>query len=520
MARMHKIQFEGLLQRNVLGTFTVIRGFADLRDLAEVSIAMPYEGSGFDEGHGYQRSIDEDHVEDIKRFLKQGRYRFFPEIILSLRSRSDTETVPVVSLRKKGRSKIDGTYVVTVDVKSLNESSDKPIRRIDGNHRLEAAVRFANEQPRSATFKDFTTAPFCFVILDSNRPQDDDLAEAMLFNFINSKALPLVSEHSLSVLMSDDGTAAERFAEDRQVFLTRLIRDSVLGWPEGFYDTMRKSPLSRLYSTAKVLLRTGGFSTDTLQSTQNETKSLFDPVSDLATRLRDAHESFVLSEAFLPIACEVYVRHTLSDAAKGANTRQARVVRAERWLRDFAQWFEKLGGTDLPIPSDPTLLWEVFKRSYESRAKSVFIAMSFRDDKTLKDVREAMDEAIAHFNRAHPNTPLKPVRVDEQKGASYEIPARVFQDIEKSGLVIADLTDERPNVYCEVGYAKSRGIPFILTFHKKKSSRKTAPWDQEDEAGNKVHFDLAPFRRVTYDNPLDLRDQLAAELTAFFDSQS
>ena len=41
-----RIEFEGLLQKNVLGTFDVIRGFADLRDLAEVSVAMPYEGSG------------------------------------------------------------------------------------------------------------------------------------------------------------------------------------------------------------------------------------------------------------------------------------------------------------------------------------------------------------------------------------------------------------------------------------------------------------------------------------------
>jgi hypothetical protein len=31
-----KIRFEGLLQENVLGTFSVIRGFADLRDLAAV----------------------------------------------------------------------------------------------------------------------------------------------------------------------------------------------------------------------------------------------------------------------------------------------------------------------------------------------------------------------------------------------------------------------------------------------------------------------------------------------------
>ncbi len=82
-----EISFEGLLQENVLGTFKVIRGFADLRDLAEVSVAMPYQGAKDGRGTGYQRQLDEQHVEDIKRFLSKGRYRFFPEIVLSLRSK-------------------------------------------------------------------------------------------------------------------------------------------------------------------------------------------------------------------------------------------------------------------------------------------------------------------------------------------------------------------------------------------------------------------------------------------------
>jgi len=73
-----KISFEGLLQENVLGTFKIIRGFADLRDLAEVSVAMQYQGAKNGSGTGYQRQLDEQHVEDIKRFLSKGRYRFFP----------------------------------------------------------------------------------------------------------------------------------------------------------------------------------------------------------------------------------------------------------------------------------------------------------------------------------------------------------------------------------------------------------------------------------------------------------
>ena len=197
-----KVTFDGLMQQNVLGTFRIIRGFADLRDLVAVSTAMPYHGS-MGQGTGYQRELDEQHVEDIKRFLSRGRYRFFPEIVLSLRSSGATD--PIVTYQKRRASPNDQAYSVSVNLKSLYADGFTRIHRIDGNHRLEAAKRFIEEQTSSATFRDFNKAPFCFVVLNSDNPEDDELAEAMLFNLINSKALSIASEHSLSVLMRDDG---------------------------------------------------------------------------------------------------------------------------------------------------------------------------------------------------------------------------------------------------------------------------------------------------------------------------
>lgn len=92
-----KVSFEGLLQESILGRFKIIRGFADLHVLAEVSVAMPYQGGKTGQGTGYQRQFDEQHVEDIKRFLSKGRYRFFPEIVLSLRSSGADD--PIVTFR-------------------------------------------------------------------------------------------------------------------------------------------------------------------------------------------------------------------------------------------------------------------------------------------------------------------------------------------------------------------------------------------------------------------------------------
>jgi nucleoside 2-deoxyribosyltransferase len=142
----------------------------------------------------------------------------------------------------------------------------------------------------------------------------------------------------------------------------------------------------------------------------------------------------------------------------------------------------------------------------------VFIAMSFRESKTLDNVYKGITEAISQFNTDHPNAPLCPTRVDKYSGASFEIPARIFQEIDKSRIVIADLTDEKQNVYCEVGYAKAMGIPFILTFHKEASATSAA---KTSGAANKVHFDLAPYQYIEYDNPLDLRDKLKKELGAW-----
>jgi nucleoside 2-deoxyribosyltransferase len=498
-----KVSFEGLLQQNVLGSFKIIRGFADLRDLVAVSAAMPYQAAENGQGVGYQRNLNEQHVEDLKRFLSMGRYRFFPEIVLSLRSKGAAD--PIVSYAKRRASATDQAYRVSVSLKALRYDGFTRIRRIDGNHRLEAAKRLIHEQTRSATFKDFNKAPFCFVVLHSDKPEDDELAEAMLFNLINSKALSISSEHSLSVLMRDDGAANERFVEDPQVYLTRWIREKVQDWPRGFYAAMGDTPLSRLHAAAAVLLRPGGLSKATAVEMETEAGNMFGPLYELAVQLRDEYEKFVHSYAFLPIAAEVYARHSTVIPEKGVNTEPERIRRASRWLRDFARWFDRVGGADLPLPADPSILWTVFKRDFDKRAGQVFIAMSFRENKTLDGVQKALEEAIEQFNVSHLNSPLAPIRIDKQGGASYEIPARVFHEIDQSRLVIADLTDEKPNVYCEVGYAKARGIPFFLTFQKKAMD------------ASKVHFDLAPYRYIEYETTHELRDKLKQELTSWHD---
>src|SRR5205823_6013864 len=135
----------------------------------------------------------------------------------------------------------------------------------------------------------------------------------------------------------------------------------------GFYTAMGDTPLSRLHSAAGVLLRPGGLSKATAAEMESEVDKIFDPLYELAVQLRDQHEKFVHSYAFLPIAAEVYARYSMVEVAKGANTEKERIRRAARWLRDFARWFDRLGVADMPAPADPSVLWTVFKSDFDKR---------------------------------------------------------------------------------------------------------------------------------------------------------
>lgn len=94
MARSKQyIEFEGLFAEGVLGIFRIIRGYADLRDLAAVSVPYKMEAGPAGGGVvGHQRPESEKHAEDIKKYLEQSESRFLPEVILSVRSPVRLET--------------------------------------------------------------------------------------------------------------------------------------------------------------------------------------------------------------------------------------------------------------------------------------------------------------------------------------------------------------------------------------------------------------------------------------------
>ncbi len=88
---------------------------------------------------------------------------------------------------------------------------------------------------------------------------------------------------------------------------------------------------------------------------------------------------------------------------------------------------------------------------------------------------------------------------------------RIKREISSSSFVVADLTDERPSCYFEVGYADALGVPVVYVASKESVvNPKTA---------TKIHFDI--HKSVNYFvNMKQLREKLQAALEKNWDALS
>ncbi len=166
----------------ILGGFPCIRGYASFKDLAENSIP----------NRSYQRSLIEEHHEEMKQFLSKGEYLFFPEVILSytFHTKDNLSISQIIESKGKGTPfKLNSN-----NTSELTLKTDEKLTRIDGNHRLSAY-----EQNKDS-YGDLLF-PFCIVLFDA---EDDLKKQNIIFHNINFKQIPLTKEKSLEILFKDN----------------------------------------------------------------------------------------------------------------------------------------------------------------------------------------------------------------------------------------------------------------------------------------------------------------------------
>lgn len=119
-------------------------------------------------------------------------------------------------------------------------------------------------------------------------------------------------------------------------------------------------------------------------------------------------------------------------------------------------------------------------------SRVVFLIMSFEASETLRDYQAAVTQVCKEAG-------FEAVRTDTRPQAdTAQIIDAIHDHIETCGFVIADLTNTRPNVYYEIGYARGLDKKLILTSH----------------ADAEVHFDLQGYNRIKWSGSENLKDGL------------
>ncbi len=119
----------------------------------------------------------------------------------------------------------------------------------------------------------------------------------------------------------------------------------------------------------------------------------------------------------------------------------------------------------------------------------VFVIMSFAEKGHLKD-------AYNTFKRVCEANGFRAFKVDQHFDARQRIVPSIISSIRRSAFIIADLTEPRPNVYYELGYAQALGKDILTTAQEGTSlpfdvfDVPTHYWDSQDMLERKLQPDV------------------------------
>lgn len=517
MARRY-IEIEGQFAQNVLGTFNIIRGFATLQELAEIS--APYlmdDATGAGSVAGHQRMVDEVHAQEIKDYFERGDRQFIPEIILSVRTELAAEVrngeklglfttaaAPTgLAIRRKHGSRKIRIHLMRVDRKALPAlKAANVIRRIDGNHRLAKAHELRVDTGRPNQY----LVPFCLILLAASGNTADDYSESLVFHSINSTAKPLDSEHALRLILGqptgESMTAVQEFAYNPSLHLTRLLKRGFDQLPPTVRERFGSRPLTSLASAAREMLTAYPEKRADLIALQDFAVELLWVMVEVSVRLSasTAHADFCRCPFFVELSCHAWMRNTLA-------TRETRLVATVSYLAQLADWLGAEGLRALrPDVAPGGQLVRIYDEVRRRIPKKVFLARWYPPDSegvALKRANLRLDQIRRTLADLETSTGVALELIDFGTCTAPVIPIhpQMYEAVQSADIILVDLTGHRPNVCIEAGYA--------LRHHDK---RRLVFLFQPKDADDAVPFDLNTYRYEPISDAAEIPDKLGPVL--------
>lgn len=485
------IKLSGILEYS-MQNFLCLRGFASFKMLSAIS----------ESNDEIQRGLIPGRNEELGRYLNQGEYRFFPEVILALNLTDGNSQFDVLSqfhadlqagktwnknigdfefsISQNRTKNVLGSYSKLPGIDRINiahlkfDETKHKLSRIDGNHRLSAADKVEG---------DFQT-PFCLLIFRD--PKEKEQYSRALFYNINAKQVPLNLEETLKVILENEDVFSDE----------KLKTDPSFGWPfylarktafngkleqcPFIYALVRDSMYTYLLEEFEILLKEKA-----LPATDETIKLFCDQLPQIEEALQEA-QLHTLPQNLAVIGAISYYKLT-----------------AEKKYEQFLIWVKKNSiATAQGIHMNDLI--QIFDKVYENIPKSVFMSMQFSPE--TQDTYQTVQDVQAILKREN-GIDFRIIKVDEHKdGYSDEIYHRIVDGIKDAALVIADLSYGNRNVHHEIGYAQGMGKKVLLLYQTRPGV------DAKSEIGSNISM----HDQLRYKNQTELRPMLLRRIRHFF----
>lgn len=190
-----------------------------------------------------------------------------------------------------------------------------------------------------------------------------------------------------------------------------------------------------------------------------------------------------------------------SFLAAGIKADATTPLTSQLWLSSYEQGVEILvlvdGSGLFTIANMSAKTGFIYLKSIKQKSRPsydftrAFIVMSMSEgNKELDDIRDTLEQGVQGAAEELGMPEIKVERVDDRHGATYRIDEAIFSSLENCGLILCDLTEEKPNCYFELAWAMAHQRKIIVTAKK----------------GTKIHFDISRFNIRFWDSQRELRE--------------
>lgn len=487
------LQLNGI--KNKVLNYDVIRGFAPISLLEEIS-----------NSEEYQRNIIPHHVEEIKEYLEKGHARFFPEIILGLNvSKIPQEYRSKIKIILSDKGLVNSGFHFDTETKLAKiflpiKNGKVPIvvkrgiTRIDGNHRLNGAISF-KDKPIDEFF-----VSYCFIVLNADQGLGN---EELIFHTINNKAIRLIDEENLKVIIEHEETFSnsELKNEDPILYLTRLIAKEDHSSLYPIFDNFGDLKLTNISTISDIILNSNPPILD-LSKTDSEIKSSF---LRLLGKINTIYDSLEPKEKITALRYIIPLIANLHVNIFNQNEKQS-----IWWTKKFIDWINLNDLFELENVNYLNI-WNIFYKIFQSKSNKIFISMQLDEDE--QDLYPTILRAIKEVG-IEQNRQLEAIKIDEyRKGVTYGIDEEILKKIREGGLLIGDISTNNANVFHEIGYmmglCHQKGVEgqVILLCNEKKIT----------QHGENVKFNLQHQKQIRYASYDQLEHELKAELKTFYE---